>query len=151
MIDVPVSAVATAPVPQLSPDDTTVEAASHLRRPGVEAVLVCDSPGSVDGIVTESDIVAVVAERGGERPVESIMSAPVVTVPPATSIGLAADRMRDAGVARLPIVDGSEVHGLVTRRALAPYLSRHRLEIDWQDDPLSLDSGDAEPSEVATE
>ena len=150
MIDVPVSSVASDAVPQLSPEDTTVAAATELRRPAVEAVLVCDQRGAVVGIVTESDIVAVVAERGGERPVESIMSAPVVSVKPSIPIGLAADRMRAAGIARLPVVAADEtVVGLVTREALAPYLSRHRLEIEWKREPLSLDASDRERSDAA--
>ena len=172
MIDVPVSAVMTEAAPTVPPDTTTVEAARHLRRPDVHALVVSDGD-VVAGIVTEADVVAVVAE-GGENPtVESFMSSPVVTVESTTPVGLAADRMRDAGVARLPVVDSvaqratsnratpgdseageppredSEAGepprtdgrylGLVTRADIAPYLSRHRLDVDWEGDPLSLD------------
>ncbi|AZH26068.1 CBS domain-containing protein [Haloplanus aerogenes] len=158
MIDVPVSAVTTESVPTVPPTTTAVEAATRLRRADVCALVVRDSSGAVVGIVTESDIVAVVAE-GGENPlVESFMSTPVVTVDPTTPVGLAADQMRDAGVARLPVVDGGErrsstddgYRGLVTRDDIAPYLSRHRLDVDWQGDPLSLD-GTGTPDTVATE
>jgi CBS domain-containing protein len=139
MIDVPVSSVLTDKAPLVPPDASTVDVAAHLRRPTVPAVLVQADTGAIAGIVTESDVVAVVAERGGNQPVEAIMSAPVVTVKPSVPIGLAADRMRSAGVARLPVVreDGT-YEGLVTHEAIAPYLSRHRLEIEWQSEPLSL-------------
>lgn len=179
MIDVPVSAVTTPAAPTVPPNTPAVEAARHLRRADVRAVVVRDA-GTVVGIVTESDIVAVVAEGGTNPPVESFMSAPVVTVESATPVGLAADRMRDAGVTCLPVVDseGSKTpradseerrssgnrpragdgegagndgryRGLVTRADIAPYLSRHRLEIDWQGDPLSLDGAGA--PDAATE
>jgi CBS domain-containing protein len=153
MIDVPVSAVMTETAPTVPPDTTTVDAARRLRRSDVHAVVVSDG-GTLVGIVTEADIVALVAE-GGENPaVEAFMSSPVVTVSPTTPVGLAADRMRDVGVTRLPVVeDGSGTdagdrteasddgayRGLVTRADVAPYLSRHRLDVDWEGDPLSLD------------
>jgi CBS domain-containing protein len=198
MIDVPVSAVMTEAAPTVPPDTTAVEAARRLRRADVHAVVVSDGDALV-GIVTESDIVAVVAEGGENPPVESFMSSPVVTATSTTPVGLAADRMRDAGVTRLPVVDseaatppradgeavGSEARsatsnrtesgdsveqrstssrtqsddsedrrssgnrpqagadgryrGLVTQADIAPYLSRHRLDVDWEGDPLSLD------------
>jgi CBS domain-containing protein len=151
MIDVPVSAVMTECAPTVPPTTTAVEAATRLRRADVCAVVVHDSSDGIVGIVTESDIVAVVAE-GGENPsVESFMSTPVVTVEPSTPVGLAADRMRDAGVARLPVAGGEAGYrGLVARADVAPYLSRHRLDIDWQGDPLSLD-GTGTPDTVTTE
>jgi CBS domain-containing protein len=138
VIDVPVSAVMTESEPTVPPDTPAVETARRLRRADIRAVVVRDAD-AVTGIVTESDIVAVVAEGGTNPPVESFMSTPVVTVEPATPVGLAADRMRDAGVTCLPVVDGGEYHGLVTRADVAPYLSRHRLDVDWEGDPLSLD------------
>jgi CBS domain-containing protein len=140
VIDVPVSAVMTESTPSVSPTATAAEVAGHLRRSDVPAVVVRDDGGDVVGMVTDSDVVAVVAEGGGNPPVSSFMSAPVVTVAPSTPVGLAADRMRDAGVARLPVVDDdARYRGVVVRDDVAPYLSRHRLEIDWDDEPLSLD------------
>jgi CBS domain-containing protein len=138
MIDVPVSAVMTEAAPTVPSDTTATGAARRLRRADVHAVVVSDGDGIV-GIVTESDIVAVVAEGGENPPVRSFMSAPVVTVGPTTPVGLAADRMRDAGVTRLPVVEDGTYRGLVTGADVAPYLSRHRLDVDWQGDPLSLD------------
>ena len=130
----------TDTVPSVPPDTGAVEVADRLRRTDVAAVVVRDATGIV-GVVTESDIVAVVAEGGDDPPVGSFMSAPVVTVVPSTPVGLAADRMRDAGVSRLPGVDDGACVGMVVRDDLAPYLSRHRLEIDWTGEALSLDGG----------
>lgn len=143
MIDIPVASVMAETATTVPPDTSTVEAARHLRQVDVPALVVCDPTETVLGIVTESDIVAVVAERGGNRPVESFMSTPVVTTDPSTPVGIAADRMRDAGITLLPVVgDDDTYRGLVTRADLAPHLSRHRLDIDWHGDPLSLDATD---------
>lgn len=140
MIDVPISSVATQDAPSVDPTPPTVQAAQRLRDPSVPALVVCDDAGTVEGIVTESDIVALVAEGGGNRPLSSYMSTPVVTVGPSTPIGLAADRMRDAGICHLPVVDDTDSYlGLVTLAALAPDLPRYRLAVDWDSDPLSLE------------
>lgn len=130
----------TEAVQTVPPGTTTVEAARHLRKVDVPALVVSDGPVPVRGIVTESDIVAVVAERGGNRPVESFMSSPVVTTNPSTPVGRAGDLMSDAGVTVLPVVeDDTPPVGIVTRDDLAPHLSRYRLDIDWTGDPLTLD------------
>lgn len=158
MIDIPVASVMAATVPTVPPETSTVETARLLRRVDVPGVVVCDRRERPIGIVTESDVVAVVAERGGNRPVESFMSTPVVTTDPSTSAGIAADRMRDAGVRLLCVVDAEadgdddvddradtdadSLRGLVTREDLAPHISRHRLDIEWTGEPLSLDETD---------
>lgn len=143
MIDVPVSSVMTKPTPSVPPETSIVEAASRLRQPNTPAIVVCDTEKTVIGVVTESDIVAVVAERGGDRSIESFMSRPVVTTTPSTPVRRAADQMRKAGITLLVVVDDDTTYkGLVTRDSIAPYLSRHRLEITWKGKPLSLNGRD---------
>jgi CBS domain-containing protein len=157
MIEIPVSTAVTDSAPVVEPDCSVREAACQLRDPEVPAVIVRDSPGEISGIVTESDVVAIVAEGGFSHSVESCMSSPVITVGPSTPVGLAADRMRDMGVTLLAVVDDDdEYHGLISRDSLAPYLSRQRLGITWNGDPLALDekptestSGSAESSDAA--
>lgn len=159
MIDIPVTTAMNEQVPVIQSDCSITEAASHLRDPDIPALIVRDSPGEPAGIVTESDIVALVAEEGFSRTVAVCMSTPVVTTLPTTPVGLAADRMRDAGVSLLPVVDeDDEYHGLVTRGTLAPYLSRQRLGITWDGEPLTVDtdssdavaSSEAGPSDAAS-
>jgi len=142
MIDVPVSTVMREDVPVASPADSAVDVAERLRDPSVPALVVVDR-GDVVGIVTESDIVAVLAERVDNPAVEAFMSRPVVTVVPQTSVGSAAQRMRTAGVTILPVVEDSSLVGLVTRDTIAPYLARHHMEITWDGDPLRLSTAEA--------
>jgi CBS domain-containing protein len=145
VIEVPVSSLVTD-ASVVDPETSAMEAAGYLRQPGEPALVVRDG-GEVVGVVTDSDIVAVVAEGGSNPPVTSFMSSPVVTIPPSTQVGLAADRMRDAGVGLLPVVEGDGTYrGVVTKEALAPYLSRHRLEITWDSDPLTLGGSDGADS-----
>ena len=143
MIDVPVSMVMIQEVPVASPRLPADAAAERLRDPSVPALVVCRDGESVVGIVTESDIVAVVAERAGNPALDSFMSRPVVTIGPSTSVASAAQRMQNAGVTLLPVVEDGSIVGLVTRERIAPYLARNHLEITWDGDPLRLATAEA--------
>ncbi|MXR52041.1 CBS domain-containing protein [Halovenus sp. WSH3] len=136
MIDVPVSSAMVEREPLIGPTETTASAAARLRDPEIPALFVVESQTLI-GVVTESDIVATVAEGGENPPVEAYMSTPVQTADPTLPVGLAADRMRDAGISVLPIVDNG-YEGFVTADHLAPYLPRHRLDIRWDGDPIRL-------------
>ena len=141
MIEPTVDSVTLSPPPTIAPDTPVSEAAQTLRRTDVAALpVVADE--SVVGIVTESDIVALVAETDDRPAVRTIMSSPVTTISPAATLAEAAETMRAVGVKHLPVVDAGSYRGLLSARTLAPYLPRHRLEIEWHDDPLCLDSGD---------
>ncbi|WP_256296623.1 CBS domain-containing protein [Haloarchaeobius salinus] len=156
MIEIPVHGALTDGAVVARPDCSLPEAAGYLRDPDVPALVVRDGPDGVAGIVTESDLVAAVAEEGFTLPVGEVMSTPVVTVRPTMPVGLAADRMRKAGIGVLPVVDGDgEYHGVVTRGTLAPYVTRGRLDTTWDAEPLRLDpasedeSTDAEATDPA--
>lgn len=135
--DVPIDSART-----LAPETPVTEAAQALRDPAVSALVVLNDEGTVVGIVTESDFVALVAEDPDECSVAAIMSTPVVAVPSTASITAAAERMRDTGVKRLPVVDNGSFRGLVSSATLLPYLSPHSLEVDWRREPLHLESAD---------
>mgnify|MGYP006276502763 FL=1 len=140
MIDVPVHQAMDDRAPVVRPTLSITDAAERLRDPRVPALVVRDDDGTATGIVTDGDVVAAVAEHATDGTVASIMSSPVVTVTPTTTVGLAADRMRKAGVTRLPVVDDTgDYLGLATRDALAPHVARHRLDVTWDREPLAVD------------
>lgn len=139
MIEMTVEDVPTGSGRAVAPGTSAAVAAQSLRDPAVSALVVVDDEDAVIGIVTESDFVALVAEGSDDCTVGTIMSSPVVTVSPTASLTAAAKRMREAGVRRLPVVDGDVYRGLVSWTTLLPYLSPHRLEIEWRSEPLSLE------------
>ncbi|CCQ36260.1 CBS domain protein [Natronomonas moolapensis 8.8.11] len=147
MIEPTVEPVVTDDAATVSPGLPAPEAAERLRDPAVPALVVLDSAGDVVGIASDSDFVALVAESPGSVPVEAIMSSPVRTVAPGTPLGLAADRMNEAGVKHLPVVEEGVYRGLVTLEAMAPFLSRNRLRVAWKGDPIHIDT--EERSETA--
>lgn len=139
MIEMTVEAVETSSPPTVTPDAPVTEVASHLRCTGTEVVPVLDD-GTVVGVVTESDLVAMVAETEERPAVRAVMSSPVTTVPSGTTLSAAAEVMRTSGVKHLPVVDDGAYHGVLSASTLGPYLSRHNLAVEWRDDPLRLGS-----------
>ncbi|ELZ25041.1 CBS domain containing protein [Halosimplex carlsbadense 2-9-1] len=138
MIETTVETVTTPTTPTIDPETPVTEAAERLRTTEVSALVVLDS-GTVVGVVTEGDIVALVAETGERPPVRAIMSTPVTTVASDATVFEAAERMRAAGVKHLPVVDDGVFLGLVSASSLAPYCSRHNVAVEWEDDPLRVD------------
>jgi CBS domain-containing protein len=136
MIRTPVATLLRESPPTISPSTSAAEAAQRVRDPDTAALVVVDG-GTVVGLVTESDLVALVAEERTDLTVSAFMSTPPVTTPPETTVDAAADRMREAGVKHLPVVEDGTCCGLVSVTDLAPYVSRRRLGIAWQGEPFT--------------
>lgn len=149
MIELTVGDLPTDTARTTAPDTPATEAAQALRDPDVSALVVLDGE-RVIGVVTESDFVALVAEDVDGCAVDAIMSTPAVTIPSTAPIAAAANRMREIGVKRLPVVDDGVYRGLVSSDTLRPYLSPHHLEIDWRREPLRLEPSDERRTRVET-
>jgi CBS domain-containing protein len=137
MIETRVETLLTDAPPTISKTAPAAEAAQRLRAPDTHALVVVDPTDTVVGIVTESDIVALVAEESTHLRVSAFMSASPVTTTPETNVLAAADRMRETGVKHLPVVDDGVYRGLVSASDLTPYVSRRRLRITWQGEPFT--------------
>ncbi len=90
-------------------DESVQKAAKIMFDNRVGSVLVVDSDGKLVGIVTERDLVYLIA-RGIEflasrYPVWEIMSEDPVTVGPDTSIQEAMEKMKELKIRHLPVVD----------------------------------------------
>jgi CBS domain-containing protein len=141
MIETKVGSVGLGVPPTVTPELSVTEAAGYLRSPEVPALVVFED-GAVVGIVTESDVVALVAETDERPPLRTVMSSPVVTVSPAATLTEAAETMRTTGVRRLPVVDDGGYCGVLSARTLAPYLPRSDLDIEWRGVPMRVGGGD---------
>jgi len=93
----------------------------------ISGVLVVDADGTLAGIATERDIIAVASqsgyfdEEGG--PVSEFMSAPVETVGPDDSLMDVAVRMAASPYRRFPVVDNGKLIGLIGRRDVLKVLA----------------------------
>ncbi|WP_049947629.1 CBS domain-containing protein [Candidatus Halobonum tyrrellensis] len=111
----------------VAPDTLVEEAATDMLDRGIGSVVVVDDDGRLEGLLTTTDFVRIVAERRpkDETPVSSYMSTDVVTTTARESIRDAADSMVAHGFHHLPVVDDDGVViGIVTTTDLTAYVSQ---------------------------
>lgn len=141
MIDPNIDPVITLDARVVEPSTPVTDAAEELRDPSVPLLVVLDGTDDLVGVVTESDLVALLAETDDLTTVEAAMSAPVTTIRPSATVTEAATRMREAGVEHLPVVDAQGTYcGVVSASTLAPYCSRRSLDVEWTGEPLRVDA-----------
>lgn len=146
--------VMTTPAITVSPETPFPELVDRLLTHEVTGLPVVDTSGVMVGIVTEADLVPkeaygghkrrliqVLADlvAGGEtrwaikargRTAANVMTRDVTTVSPEVDVRVAARRMIEAGVKRMPVVDeAGHVLGVVSRRDMLQVLHRSDDEI----------------------
>jgi CBS domain-containing protein len=101
-----------------SASDSFADVAKMMRSNGISSVVVLDGK-KLQGIVTERDIVNLVAEGGDPNTttVERGMTRlDLITVDPKTELSEVAELMVSNNIRHLPIVDGDNVVGIVSIR-----------------------------------
>jgi CBS domain-containing protein len=131
MEDVFVGSLMSSPVHTIGGDATLQEAATLLLDHDIGSVVVVDDAGCLDGILTATDFVTVVADGTGDYDpatgVATAMSTDVVTTTPSETVEAAADLMVESGHYHLPVVDGENVVvGVITAHDVTAYVSTVR-------------------------
>ncbi|ELY67985.1 CBS domain-containing protein [Natrinema versiforme] len=127
MEDIFVARVMSSSLHTVTPDTLVEDAAQEMLANEIGSVVVVDDDNRLEGILTTTDFVKIVAEQKpkDQTPVSKYMSADVVTVTAQDSIRDAADTMVERGFHHIPVIDEDEgVIGMVTTSDLAGYLSR---------------------------
>ncbi len=98
---------------------TVREAVRKMVQKEIGSVLVTKK-GVPIGIMTERDILRrlVFPADTLERPVEEMMSGPLITVGPLATLAEAAEIMVQRKIRRLPVKDGDSIVGIITQRDL---------------------------------
>ena len=101
----------------VAPVDTLGEVAEKMNQQNVGAVIVRDY-GRLIGILTERDMLRAMASRvhTSDARVRQWMTADPITASPEMPLDDAAQVMLDHGFRHLPVVDGSNVLGVVSLR-----------------------------------
>ena len=147
--------IMSSPVTTVRPGTPIKEAAALLAANGFTALPVVDENDALIGIATEADLVRdriprdprALCHPGGTatevRPVTTtvgeVMTTAVTAMGAGADVAVLARALLDAGHRSMPIVDGSRVVGIVTRRDIVRVIARddatiagdvrHRLEI----------------------
>jgi CBS domain-containing protein len=115
----PVRTVMVWPVATIDSGATLSEVAEALAADEIGALFVLEN-GGLAGIVSERDVVTHLA--AGADPAHltagDVMSSELVTVGPDESVLVAARRMQDSQVRHLPVLDHSEIAGILSIRDL---------------------------------
>jgi CBS domain-containing protein len=100
-----------------SPGDTVAAVAAMLHQRRVGAMVVTVGERKVAGIVSERDIVRVVAEQGAgslDQPVAGCMSRDVIFAEPNESVDSLLERMTDRRIRHLPVCEDGRLIGIVS-------------------------------------
>jgi len=98
--------------------EATLGAAAEAMVAASVGSAIVTSDGTPAGIVTETDALA--AGATAEVPFDEISvadaaSAPLVTIQPDATVRTAVQRMTDEGIKKLPVLEGMELLGILTR------------------------------------
>lgn len=105
-------------------EDTFADVAKVMRSNGISSVVVLDGGKKLAGIVTERDIVNLVAAGGDPQSVKvmhGMTRRHLETASSKVDIAEAADRMVSLNIRHLPVVDKSKVVGIVSIRDLTKW------------------------------
>lgn len=113
----PVSRIMAPSITGVTSGDSLQSVAQELAAGDIGAIIIT-SPGAPTGLISERDIVTVVATGGDVRVMQAaeIMTADLLTARPQDSIESVGRLMLDAGVRHILIRDGDNLVGLVSMR-----------------------------------
>ena len=112
-----VSELMSTNIVAVSPDSTAAEAAKTMTRSDVGIVLVCGQNGSLQGVLTDRDIVTrcvAVQSDPVQTKVQDLMTRNVVTISPNEEMKTAADLLSGEQIRRIPVVEGTRVVGMLS-------------------------------------
>jgi CBS domain-containing protein len=116
-----VSEIMRGDVKTAEAEDTFADVAKIMRSNGISSVVVLEQGGALTGILTERDIVNLIAAGGDPHSVQvahGMTRRHLETIGPKADIAEAADRMVSLNIRHLPVVDGGKVVGILSIRDL---------------------------------
>jgi len=110
----------------ITPDTSLIEAAKKMTAYNIGSLPVVDEQGHLIGIITERDLVRVIAEHGPQAlqdPVEKHMTRNPVTAHPEDPIPALAHKMLEHGIRHIPVVDEQgRLQGVVSIRRILRHI-----------------------------
>ena len=101
----------------VKPDSTVADAEKLLSENRIGTVVVSTDGASLDGILSERDIVRELGKRGAgclTDPVSALMTAKLITCTPGHSALEVLEMMTDGRFRHLPVMDGDKLVGLIS-------------------------------------
>jgi CBS domain-containing protein len=127
MDDIFVARLMSTDLETVTPDTLVEDAAEIMLDEGIGSVVAVDDDNHLEGILTSTDFVRIVAERKPKdrTPVSEYMTRDVVTASAQDPVQDVADTMIEHGFHHMPVVeDDGSVIGIITTTDLAAYVSQ---------------------------
>lgn len=105
----------SSPVRTIGPDESMREAGERMSRWGHGGLPVTDD-GALVGLVTRKDVDKATRHGLDHAPVRGFMNREPVTVPPAMDLIALERLLAQAGIGRVPVMEGERILGIVTRK-----------------------------------
>src|SRR5262245_35037126 len=103
-------------VATMAPQTTLMDVVNRLEKEKIGAVVICDGE-QVKGIISERDIVRILATRGPQvfnEPVQGYMTKDVVTCSERDSVSRLMEVMTSHRFRHMPVVEGGRLVGIVS-------------------------------------
>ena len=120
--------IMTSGADYVSSDATVLDAAKKIASDNVGSLPICDN-GKLKGMITDRDIVVKVLAKGGDpgtTKVIDLIQGEVVTIGADDSVETALQTMAKHQVRRLPVIDGTELVGIVSQADVARNLPEEK-------------------------
>lgn len=124
--------IATDQVETFSPSTSISEAIELLVKTGHGGFPITNSDNTIAGIVTEYDIMRMLAQERSELTVEEIMTANPEAVHPDDPISNVTKRMVAKGYRRLPVIKDDILIGIITATDIMEYLGEGKVFADMK-------------------
>ncbi|OYY07361.1 MAG: inosine-5-monophosphate dehydrogenase [Rhizobiales bacterium 35-68-8] len=101
----------------ISPEASLNEAVACLAEHRIGAVMALSAAGQLEGILSERDVVRILAEKGPDiltSPVSSVMTRAVVTCTPDEAIPVIMERMTRGRFRHVPVVEAGKIIGIIS-------------------------------------
>lgn len=109
------------PVTTVAPETTMYQVRAIMEQEHIRGVVVSDDEG-IKGIIVLWDLKKLKTERQWTSPVKAFMNRKVITIAPDALASEAAELMVNQNIGHLPVQQGKEVIGIVTRTDIINYL-----------------------------
>src|SRR5579875_1145989 len=106
----------------LKEDATVADAAKRLAEESIGALPVCDNSGHLRAVATDRDLVVEVIAAGkdpGSTKVIDLVHGEAVTIGADDGVDEAIRTMQEHRVRRLPVIDGTQLVGMITQADIA--------------------------------
>jgi predicted transcriptional regulator len=121
---IPVSRMMIERFETLAPTDPLQRAVSHVLA-GFQQDFPVIEAGQVVGVLTRSDLMSGLAQKGPEASVAEVMNRRFETVSPSDMLDGAVQRLQSSGCPALPVLRGSELVGVLTLENVGEFLMIH--------------------------